>query len=336
MTPDRDAFDAALVPGMRARLAESYARFRAAEAEAIKHLVPPGEGGAAGNYRRRDCPCCRHGSAGLAPVLRAHGLELLDCPGCGLTYTRQVLDEAADAARYAASGLDVEMLRLRGSGPYLELETLRDRYYMARLGAGGFGPGRLLEVGSGTGVLLLEAARAGWQALGMEPGRAAAQLAVERGTNTLCGWFPQDLPPGAEAFDAVAVLDVLEHFADPLGFLAQLKARLAPGGRLLVQVPNWDSLLVQLEGARSSVVAPGHWSYFTPASLAALLARAGFRTLSLETVVSELDRIAGFPPEQVAATLAALRPAAPPWPLDATALHGLGLGYKLLGVFQPG
>ena len=192
------------------------------------------------------------------------------------------------------------------------------------------------KVAEGSLVLLLEAARAGWQGLGIEPGRAAAQLAVERGTNTIFGWFPQDLPADASGFDAVAVLDVLEHFADPLGFLAQLKARLAPGGRLLVQVPNWDSLLVRLEGARSSVVVPGHWSYFTPASLAALLARAGFRTLSLETVVSELDRIAAHPPGQVAAILAALRPAAPPWPLDAAALHGLGLGYKLLGVFQPG
>jgi hypothetical protein len=31
----RAAFDAGLIPGMRARLAEGYARFRAAEARAI-------------------------------------------------------------------------------------------------------------------------------------------------------------------------------------------------------------------------------------------------------------------------------------------------------------
>ena len=75
----------------------------------------------------------------------------------------------------------------------------------------------------------------------------------------------------------MAVLDVLEHFAEPLRFLTELRTHLSPGGRLLVQVPNWDSLLVRLEGDRSSVVAPGHWSYFTPRTLPALLARSGFR-----------------------------------------------------------
>ena len=53
---------------------------------------------------------------------------------------------------------------------------------------------------------------------------------------------------------------------------------------------------MRLEGDRSSVVAPGHWSYFTPRTLPALLARSGFRVLSIETVVSELDRILLHPP----------------------------------------
>jgi SAM-dependent methyltransferase len=331
----RDVFDAALLPGMRDRLAAAYTRFRASEAEAVRAMEPPDSGGTLAAYRLRDCPCCGTGSDGQAPVLHAHGLDLLECPTCHLIYTRQVMDEAADAARYAASALDHEAMRLRDSGPYLELETARDRYYLDRLEEGGLPIGRLLEVGSGTGTLLLEAAQRGWQALGVEPGRLAAELARARGAQVVLGWFPEDLPAEHSTNQAVAVLDVLEHFADPLKFLAQLRAHLAPGGRLLVQVPNWDSLIVQLEGAASSVVSPGHWSYFTPETLSALLARAGFRARSLETVVSELDRIRAFPTARIAAELARLRPDAPPWPLDAAALHEHRLGYKLFGVFEP-
>ena len=171
-TPDpRNAFDAALIPGMRDRLAEAYARFRAREREVIRATSRRPADGGSYTYRDRDCPCCGTGSAPLVPVLRAHGLDLLDCPGCGLTYTRQVMDHADDAARYAASDLDEEAMRLRGSDPYLELETARDAYYLARLMDVVPTPGRLLEVGSGTGTLLLEAGKRGWRALGIEPGR---------------------------------------------------------------------------------------------------------------------------------------------------------------------
>ncbi|HUZ64034.1 MAG TPA: class I SAM-dependent methyltransferase [Acetobacteraceae bacterium] len=334
--PDqRECFDAALIPGMRGRLAEAYGRFRAREAEVIKATAPPAAGGSSGAYRQRDCPCCGVGSAGVVPVLRAHGMDLLDCPGCGLTYTRQVMDEVADAARYASSELDREAMRLRGGGPYLELESARDRYYLMQLMAGGFPPGRMLEVGCGTGTLILEAQSCGWQALGIEPGQAAARVAQERGAQVVHGWFPADLPADARKHDAVAVLDVLEHFAAPLAFLAELRACLGPGGRLLVQVPNWDSPLVRLQGAASSVVAPGHWSYFTSVTLTALLARAGFRPLRVETVVSELDRIAAFPAADVQACIGRLRPGlvVPQGPLTAAWLHAHGLGYKLIGVF---
>ena len=325
----RDSFDAALIPGMRDRLAEAYARFRAIEAQAVASMAPTG-GSAA--YRHRDCPGCGMASAGIAPVIQAHGLDLLDCPGCGLTYTRQVMDEVADAARYAASEVDREAMRLRSSGPYLALETARDRYYLDRLARSGATGGTLLEVGAGTGTLVLEAARTGFDAVGVEPGLAASAVARERGARVITGWCPADLPADPESYDAIAILDVLEHFADPVGFLVQLRDRLRPGGRLLVQVPNWDSPLVRLEGARSTVVCPGHWTYFTPASLPALCARAGFATLGVETVVSEIDRIGAFPADRVADVVAALRPGAS-WPMTPDALHALGLGYKLLGVF---
>lgn len=73
------------------------------------------------------------------------------------------------------------------------------------------------------------------------------------------------------------ILEVLEHVADPLGFLTKASAHLAPGGRLFVQVPNWDSLLFRLDGAKSSAVVPGRWRYFTPETLRDVLARAGSR-----------------------------------------------------------
>lgn len=334
MTDPKAGFDAALIPGMRARLAEAYREFRAREAEQIAAMVPPEAGGSTGAYRQRDCPLCGAAASTARPVLAAHGLTLLDCAGCGLTYTREVMEEAADAGRYRASALDEATIALRLSDPYLELETARARYYLARLAAQGAAGGLMLEIGSGFGTLLVEAAAAGWQALGLEPGRLGATASRRRGATVVEGYFPADLPDPAARFDAIAALDVLEHMASPLPFLAAIRDRLAPGGRLFLQVPNWDSLLVRLEGAGSSTVCPGHWSYFTPRTLPALLARAGFRLLDLDTVQSEIDRQASFPPATVEAMLETLRPGERGLP-DAARLHALGLGYKLIGVFAP-
>jgi SAM-dependent methyltransferase len=138
--------------------------------------------------------------------------------------------------------------------------------------------------------------------------RHAALAWPQCGQRGLEGYFPNDLPDPAARFGVIAALDVLEHMAAPPPFLAAIRARLAPGGRLFLQVPNWDSLLVRLEGARSSVVCPGHWSYFTPATLPDLLARAGFRTLEVDTVQSEIDRLAAFPPAAVPAQRGAANP----------------------------
>lgn len=328
----RCAFDAALIPGMRKRLASYYHRFRARELEVMRANSPLESSGGGSRFLLRDCPSCGHPSATLPPFLTAHGLDLVSCPDCALTYSRQVMEEVADQARYAHSSLDAEAMRLRLGGPYLELESARARYYLSRL-MEVMTPGRLLEIGSGTGTLLVEASRLGWQSIGLEPGHAAAHEARLRGANIVEGWFPADLPGEDGPFDAIAILDVLEHMAEPLHFLGEIAKQLTVGGRLLVQVPNWDSLLVQLEGERSSVVCPGHWTYFTMMTLPDLIARAGFRTLHIETVISELDRIMAYPHERISACLNRLRPGSPTG-LSASTLHELGLGYKVFAICE--
>jgi SAM-dependent methyltransferase len=334
MDDPRAAFDAALIPGMRARLAGAYREFKVREAEVIAAIAPPTAGGSTGVYRDRDCPACGAPHTEARQRLQAHGLTLLDCQNCSLTFTREVMDQTADADRYRASALDEALIALRLSEPYLELETARARYYLGLLEANGAHPGRLLEIGSGFGTLLVEAERCGWQALGLEPGRLAASASRHRGAMVIEGYFPQDLPEPSARFDVIAALDVLEHMASPIAFLAEVRSRLTPGGLLFVQVPNWDSLLVQMEGAASSVVCPGHWSYFTPATLQKLLSYAGFRALAVGTVQSEIDRQSAFPTAAVQAALAKLRPGEIEVP-DAGRLHALRLGYKLVGIFVP-
>jgi 2-polyprenyl-3-methyl-5-hydroxy-6-metoxy-1,4-benzoquinol methylase len=338
MSERRDSFDAALIPGMRERLAAAYTSFRAVERDVIAANALEAGGPVARLYRERDCPCCGAASATAPVALQAHGFELVNCPGCDLTYARQVIDQTADAARYRASALDGEAMRLHCSEPYLQLESARAFYYLDLLAsAGAVAPGNLLEVGCGTGTLLLTAQQRGWRCFGLEPGSAAAAVARGRLKDSVIeGYFPQDLPAEPARYDVIVMLDVLEHFASPRELLRQIRERLTPAvGRLLVQVPNWDSPLVRMQGAMSNVVVPGHWSYFTPSTLPALLAREGFHLLHRETVVSEADRIAALPVAELKTCIARLRPGLrlPEGSVTAAWLHAHGLGYKLVAIF---
>lgn len=106
-------------------------------------------------------------------------------------------------------------------------------------------PGRLLDIGTGTGRLLeLTAGRAGTApeiALGVDASRAMLALArarlSERGLAQRCAVRQADmyrLPIADASFDTVTLQMVLHYAEDPAAVLAEAARVLAPGGRLLI------------------------------------------------------------------------------------------------------
>lgn len=83
-------------------------------------------------------------------------------------------------------------------------------------------------------------------------------------------------------YEAIVVADVIEHVVDADAVLARLKALLAPGGTLLLSVPNvaYAGLVAALLEGRfeyrdEGLLDRSHLRFFTRDSLAALLARNG-------------------------------------------------------------
>ena len=76
-------------------------------------------------------------------------------------------------------------------------------------------------------------------------------------------------------------LEVIEHVADKAGFLAQLQARLKPGGLMILSTPNRTaaSRILLVQGAEAIGAVPRgthHWDDFiTPDELGALLEPIG-------------------------------------------------------------
>jgi 2-polyprenyl-3-methyl-5-hydroxy-6-metoxy-1,4-benzoquinol methylase len=84
------------------------------------------------------------------------------------------------------------------------------------------------------------------------------------------------------SFDVVMCMSVLEHLAEPQRTISELRRLLAPGGRLLVNVPNWRGKRMLELSAFKLHLSPAdsiddHKAYYGPKDLWPLLVAAGFK-----------------------------------------------------------
>jgi SAM-dependent methyltransferase len=147
---------------------------------------------------------------------------------------------------------------------------------------------RLLDVGCNRGLLLAAAERIGWRAVGVEISTTAAQLARSAFGSTVYGRLA-DIPD-EERFDLIVAWHVLEHTADPVGFLAELTRLLEPrGGVLAIQVPSYDFVSEFRErGQLGSVVCAVHNLCFTERAIREAAKRAGLDIVRLSNSPDDL------------------------------------------------
>jgi len=168
-------------------------------------------------------------------------------------------------------------------------------------------PGRILDVGAAYGYFVKAAREAGWQASGIELAPEVAREAERlAGAPVIAGDFLRaPLDPG---YDVITMFDVIEHVRDPLAWLTRARELLAPGGLLVIETGDVASRWARLLGRHWYFLdPPQHLFYFTGEGLAALLARAGFRTpperwrsgrwVSLANIAFKLVRLA--PPSRL-------------------------------------
>jgi len=145
---------------------------------------------------------------------------------------------------------------------------------------------RLLDIGCSSGALLRSAMTHGFDAEGVEPAAQAAEFAKSTGLKVFHGYLEEARFP-ASSFDAVTLMEVIEHLPDPGALLREVWRVLKPNGVLVVGTGNGASWTVRLVGARWGYFQVaghgGHISFFNPASLGLLAQRSGFRVERVET-----------------------------------------------------
>ena len=156
----------------------------------------------------------------------------------------------------------------------------RYRFAVSWLQLTGRTSARALDVGAGNGAFMLEALRRApkLEILGAEFSQAAIDIAAPQLRERLAPCDlqgPGPLPWGGH-FQLITCMEVLEHLQDDELALAQIVEALAPGGRLFVSVPAWQSQW----GPQDETA--GHVRRYEPPVLRARLEAAGLRMLRMK------------------------------------------------------
>lgn len=154
-------------------------------------------------------------------------------------------------------------------------------------------PGRVIEVGASTGILLSLFKERGWEAWGIEPS-SSSKLAKKRSLKILKTIFEKANVPNSY-FDVVILNHTLEHMDKPLEMLVKVKKILKKDGILFVDVPNFGGLSSRVSKQYWKLLLPEEHKYhFTQKSLSYIFKKAGLEVIHIETRSGVLDRAYPF------------------------------------------
>lgn len=205
----------------------------------------------------KECVWCGHSAApSFAPskAFRSSSWPTWHCPKCGVEFIWPIPQPSTLARYYAYSSY--------AAATYASADGLRrnrmlefDRV-LRRVRASAGRCGRLLDIGSSVGEMVEVAQALGWTCTGIEIDPETAEIAQRRtGARIRAGTIHTALGPD-DTFDLIVLSHSLEHSPTPRTDVQAALRHLAPGGLLLLRLPNATSRSARLMGIG--------WYWYTP------------------------------------------------------------------------
>jgi SAM-dependent methyltransferase len=225
------------------------------------------------------CPAC---GARQSRDFRFGAQRLCRCAACETIYAADYADPSevyVDGYLCAETefGIDISHPRFQRylAGVGAERARLIERITGAR--------GRLLDVGCGSGEFAAAARGHGFDVQAVEPESTGAEIARKRGLDVREAML-EDAGLPERSYDVVSAFHVLEHLPDSRAFLSGLARFAKPGGHVVIEVPNFGSVLRRRSGVDWVHLRPlEHLIYHTPETLERSFLRSGLEPVAVRT-----------------------------------------------------
>ncbi len=223
------------------------------------------------------CPLCKDERSTLFDQrdFRDHAVTNRLCSNCGFVYQSPRMTDDELQVFYQS---EYRQIYQGDEGPNqrdIAVQKARAKSIVNLLGDYGLEQvDRFADIGSSAGSLLEEIKdEYKCQVIGIEPGEAYRHYAQSRNLIVFESLEAADAA-GEREFDLIAMIHVLEHLPDPIGYLEELRnSYLSEDGTLLIEVPNLYA---------HDCFEVAHMTSFSRHSLVEVLKLAGYQTEHLE------------------------------------------------------
>jgi len=137
--------------------------------------------------------------------------------------------------------------------------------------------GDLLDIGSGSGILVEAALEMGYNAEGIEPSVWLYEKAKERNLPIFNGTFP--MSGLKKEYDIIVLVDVIEHVNNPKQLILEIRKKLKEDGIFVMITPDVNSFLARLLRFRWWHYRIAHIGYFNKKNLKLLTSSSGYKQI---------------------------------------------------------
>lgn len=205
--------------------------------------------------------------------------RLLRCRQCDLVYASNPPDQAELAQAYhgakydsSVEASDAAQTYIKAMHPILEKLPCKER---------------VLEIGSGTGILLELLKDQGFNDLvGVEPSFTAIATAPPHRRAWLREGIFEESNFEPASFDLICCFMTMEHLPDPMVTALAASRLLKPGGTFVTVTHDYRSLTNRMLGKRSPIIDIEHMQLFSKKSISELFRRSGFNNVSVKPFIN--------------------------------------------------
>ncbi len=236
------------------------------------------------------CPLCLKVEARRLKIEK--GVEIFECVGCKLGFVKK---ENTISSRSYQDGKGLELYDF--AGYKREEEKLTKRFErLVKIILEYKKSGSVLDVGAGFGLfssILVKNGR--YQVDIIEPNvelfylrevpHDLYKISLEKflKLTKLGDRGGLSMRKQKKLYDLIILLDVIEHLENPIECLRKLRLHLVPRGILVIQTPNYKSLMARICKKWAWWMIEDHKYFFSPKSIKLILKKAGFKELYFST-----------------------------------------------------